>query len=104
MATPKTSPIPATSPRGVTQEVVAAEQGINQDSAAGAISAETLKALGMNRVPKGKLAKVPTKVAQNINLEGRVTPKPPGEDSMRRLGPAMFMLDRPLLDSRWCSM
>src|SRR5215475_13152276 len=65
---------------GATQQEIVAEPQNQSAPAEGRISADTLKALGIQRVSKDKLAAVPNKAAQKISssLSAHVTPLPPG--------------------------
>src|SRR5436853_2746786 len=60
------------------QPNVVAPASVSNAQDSGKISAETLKSLGIRRVPKAKLALAQTKAAQQIagNIRGRVTPLP----------------------------
>ncbi|MEN3333936.1 MAG: hypothetical protein V7641_3301, partial [Blastocatellia bacterium] len=60
------------------QPNVVAPTGVSQTSDGGKISAETLKSLGIRRVPKAKLGLAQAKAAQQIasNIGGKITPLP----------------------------
>src|SRR5436305_14188926 len=78
LTTTKANAIAVTGAAATAQPNVVASTGVNQDSGGGTISAETLKALGIRRVPKAKLSAAKTKAAQQIasNINGRITPLP----------------------------